>query len=159
MSKGIDESWYVRPPDCPAQDSAGGVVVRREGEHVLVSLSTQDGYHSYVLPKGHVDPGEDLLQAAIREIEEEAGFTHLLMLAELGCCERFDYHKTCWKRTHYFLFLTDQISVQPTDFDRHAPPEWFSLDDHPALFWPEQQELLEHNRDLIRSRVMAAALL
>jgi 8-oxo-dGTP pyrophosphatase MutT (NUDIX family) len=158
MTQIIDESWYVRSPDCPAHDSAGGIVVRREGDRILVALGNHDGYQSYVLPKGKVDAGEDLLQAAIREIEEEAGFTDLRLLAELGCCERFDYHKTSWKRTHYFLFLTEQVDVEPTDAAHHQAPAWFPLEEHPDLFWPEQQELLEHNRHLIQSRVVAATL-
>lgn len=150
----IDESWYVRPADCPVHDSAGGVVVRRRDEEILVALGNQDGYSSYILPKGHVDPGEDIIGAAMREIEEEAGFTDLTLLAELGSCERFDYHKTSWKRTHYFLFLTEQVTARPTEPERHDPPVWFPLGEHPALFWPEQQELLDHNHQLIRSRVL-----
>lgn len=48
---------------------AGGVVFNAAGE-VLV-LGHRRG--TWVFPKGHVDPGETLLQAALREVEEEAG--------------------------------------------------------------------------------------
>ena len=48
---------------------AGGVVFNVASE-VLV-LGHQQG--SWVFPKGHVEPGETLLQAALREVEEEAG--------------------------------------------------------------------------------------
>lgn len=48
---------------------AGGVVLNAAGE-VLV-LEHEDG--SWVFPKGHLDPGESELEAALREVEEEAG--------------------------------------------------------------------------------------
>jgi len=51
------------------EPGAGGVVFDRRG-HVLL-LRHDDG--SWVFPKGHVEPGETELEAAIREVEEEAG--------------------------------------------------------------------------------------
>ncbi|XP_020389047.1 bis(5'-nucleosyl)-tetraphosphatase [asymmetrical] [Rhincodon typus] len=36
-------------------------------------LQTSYGQHHWTPPKGHVDPGEDDLQTALRETEEEAG--------------------------------------------------------------------------------------
>lgn len=48
---------------------AGGVVFNSTG-HVLV-LGHRNG--TWVFPKGHIDPGETSLIAAIREVEEESG--------------------------------------------------------------------------------------
>lgn len=48
---------------------AGGVVFRPDGA-VLV-LRHLEG--TWVFPKGHLDPGERALEAALREVEEEAG--------------------------------------------------------------------------------------
>jgi 8-oxo-dGTP pyrophosphatase MutT (NUDIX family) len=65
----------------PREISAGGVVVR--GEQVVVIVPTRragDGSPVLALPKGHVDPGESPLQAAMREVREETG-----ILAELVC--------------------------------------------------------------------------
>ena len=69
----------------------------------------------YVLPKGHVEPGEEIETAARREIEEEAGLSDLRLLGELGVRERMDFRKTGWKKTHYFLYLTEQADGRPTD--------------------------------------------
>ena len=62
--------------------SAGGVVLRRiEGEvHVLL---IKDPYRNWGLPKGHVEPGEDDLGAALREVEEETGLSALVVGPEL----------------------------------------------------------------------------
>src|SRR5690625_2968385 len=48
---------------------AGGVIFNGEG-NVLV-IRRVNG--PWVFPKGHIDPGETALEAALREVEEEAG--------------------------------------------------------------------------------------
>jgi diadenosine hexaphosphate hydrolase (ATP-forming) len=50
-------------------EGAGGVVVNSEGKVLLIR------HHNgtWVFPKGHVDEGETPLEAAIREVAEEAG--------------------------------------------------------------------------------------
>ncbi len=53
---------------------AGGVVGRRGPrgiEFLLVEASTRPG--EWVLPKGHIEPGESRAAAAIREVHEESG--------------------------------------------------------------------------------------
>lgn len=152
----IDETWYRRSGDAPEHLSAGGIVARLDRDRVLVSLGRQVGYEAYVLPKGHVDPGESTLEAARREIEEEAGFTDLRLLQELGWRERFDFRKTAWKKTMYYLFSTRQVDVRPTEADKHEPPAWFPLDALPPIFWPEQRELVEQNRELIEELIRSA---
>lgn len=52
----------------------GGVVVRRgvDAREFLVLTSSKNPAH-WVLPKGHVDPGETPSMTAVREVEEESG--------------------------------------------------------------------------------------
>ena len=60
------------------------MVVR--GEEVLVIVPTRraaDGSRVLGLPKGHIDPGETPLQAAAREVREEAG-VEVELVRELG---------------------------------------------------------------------------
>lgn len=52
---------------------AGAVVFRKRDDRVLyLVVSSSDGLN-WVLPKGHIDPGETPEIAALRELEEEAG--------------------------------------------------------------------------------------
>ncbi len=54
--------------------AAGGVVIRRNNEGILESLLVQHKEHKgWGFPKGHLDAGETLEGAALREVEEETG--------------------------------------------------------------------------------------
>lgn len=58
---------------------AGAVVFReRDKENLYLVVSSSDGAN-WVLPKGHVDPGETPEIAALRELVEEAGVRGSIM--------------------------------------------------------------------------------
>ena len=145
----IDETWYQRPPDAALSITAGGVIIRKEGEKLLVALVRENGFSEFILPKGSLEPGEDTQAAARREIAEEAGLSELTFLGELGIRERLNATKRSWKKTTYYLYYTTQREGVPTD-QRHAYRcEWFPIDQLPPMFWPEQKELIESSRNKI----------
>lgn len=122
-------------------ESAGGVVLNAKNEVLVVS---QHGV-SWSLPKGHIDPGEDTLAAAKREIYEESGITQLELVKELGFYERHRIGKradhedrTELKKMHFFLFRTRQTELKPVD--PHNPE---------ARWVPKRRvaELLTHKKD------------
>jgi 8-oxo-dGTP pyrophosphatase MutT (NUDIX family) len=54
--------------------SAGGVIWRRCGDNrIQVVLVRPAGRDTWVLPKGHVEAGEEVKDAAVREAREESG--------------------------------------------------------------------------------------
>jgi len=62
---------------------------------------------SWVFPKGHIDPGEDALEAALREVEEEAGVQ--ATCAAPGSSETTHYRNArgTARVITWFLLLTD----------------------------------------------------
>jgi 2-haloacid dehalogenase len=120
--------------------SAGGVVINQKGQILVVS---QHGT-SWSLPKGHIDDGEERLEAAKREIYEESGITNLSLIKELGSYERFRIgvdggeDKSELKNIFMYLFRTEQEELKPID------PE------NPEALWVEKNQvidLLTHQKD------------
>lgn len=120
--------------------TAGGIVVNSNGDVMVVS---QNG-NSWSLPKGHIDPGEDALAAAKREIYEESGVKSLMLIKELGTYQRYkiaqdggDDHSELKNITMYH-FTTDEMALNPID-PNNPEARWVA---------PEQvADLLTHRAD------------
>ena len=120
--------------------SAGGIVLSKEG---LVLVVNQNN-NSWSLPKGHIDEGEEKLEAAIREIYEESGIKKLQFIKELGSYERHRISldgrddKSELKTIYMFLFKTEEEILKPID---PANPEarWLKKE--------EVSNLLTHKKD------------
>ncbi|MBI2423429.1 MAG: NUDIX hydrolase [Candidatus Hydrogenedentes bacterium] len=151
-----DESWYVRIEGLPERVSSGGVVIRVERGLLLVCLVRETGVDGYVIPKGGIEPGEDLESAALREIEEESGLTQLSRLAHLDTLERLSEKKDTWSINHYGLYLTAQVSGTILDTDHHFDPAWFPLHELPDMFWPDERKMISSRRSGIVDLVIAA---
>ena len=149
--------YYQKPENVKHRTGAGGVVARVSGDgRILIALIRDRGDHEYVLPKGGVEVGESLEQAAAREVEEEAGFRKLRLLGELGSAERLGGKRTTWQKTHYFLFLTDEVEGKPTD-RRDWEVHWHDLNKLPDLYWPEQARIVHTNRQRIIDLVLGTS--
>lgn len=136
----IDDTWYQRPAGMETQYGAGGLVLRAAAGAVEALLIREHKHEDWVLPKGHVLPGEGTEEAARREILEETGILPGRMLAELGSRERLAFDKKSWKRTTYFAFASSAWEASPTANTDLVG--WFRLDALPRMTWPEQRELL-----------------
>lgn len=153
----IDASWYTRPDGVEESVAAGGVVARVSGSQILIAVAKEKGHHTGVLPKGHVEAGEEIESAARREIAEEVGVERLDLIAKLDVKARLDFDKTEWKLTHYFLYVTDQVEVKPLEAGVHTEMAWVPLDPLPDLFWPEQAELIREHTEEIKSSLLPKA--
>src|SRR5258706_5133810 len=107
--------WYVQKPrNAKLRTGAGGVVARLVNDKVLIALIRDRGDHEYVLPKGGVETGETLEEAAAREIREEAGFRKPQLLDGLGVGERLAGQRDIWQKNHHFLLHNDHNGRRPT---------------------------------------------
>jgi ADP-ribose pyrophosphatase YjhB (NUDIX family) len=90
--------------------SAGGIVFRRTPQGVRVALLL-DPFGKWAFAKGHVEKGETIRQAAVRECKEEMGLRSLRIKAKLGTVDFFfrDQYRSetrgmlVHKFVHFFL--------------------------------------------------------
>jgi 8-oxo-dGTP diphosphatase len=125
--------------------SAGGVIVKNDHGSYLVLLLRDVRYPEWYLPKGHVEDGETLEEAALREVAEEAGLHYLKIHSLLGSYERFVEKANEMKTIYYFLMSLTDDEKPTTPDNEHVELKWFSLDALPKMFLPEQQDVIEKN--------------
>lgn len=124
--------------------SAGGIILNDEGLVLLV----EQRRNVWSLPKGHLEGKETPLEAALREIYEEAGITKLELKKELGCYKRYKIGKDGkddlaeLKTMHIFLFTTDEKKTKPQD-RTIAGLKWFEPEEVAEhLTHPKDQEFV-----------------
>ena len=94
--------------------SAGAILfrdTRSEREYLLLKSRPGD----WEFPKGGVEPGEELQQTAIREVEEEAGIEDFKLID--GFRDDYDYifqanGKTIHKTVHLFIAKSFEASAE-----------------------------------------------
>jgi len=125
--------------------AAGGVVVH-EGR-VLVLRRPSRG--EVRLPKGHVEPGEEVRTAALREVREESGYADLVIEADLGTqVIEFDYDGRHVVRVErYFLMALPDDAVPPSSGEEQFKPVWLAWDESlTALTFETEREWVRRAR-------------
>jgi len=110
-------------------ESAGVILINQADEILLFFRSKFPS--AYTIPSGHVDEGENVKTAAIREVAEETGIsiTNALLIKEdtiIGdsCSRGADVHK--W---YLYASRVNKVKVELTDEGESSA--WFSLDSLP----------------------------
>jgi 8-oxo-dGTP pyrophosphatase MutT (NUDIX family) len=92
--------------------SAGAIVLGADNGRLLVAMAHEPdkGTGAYVIPKGHIEDGETMEAAALREVTEEVGLTGIQLVTYLGAVVRpslEDDGTKVEKTIHLFLGLVE----------------------------------------------------
>ena len=91
---------------------AGGIVI---GDGGAIAMVRSKNSNSWLFPKGHIEDGETDEEAALREIEEETGLTHLEYIDDLGEFTRAAVGDFEERTIHMFLYLAPMhATLSPT---------------------------------------------
>lgn len=105
--------------------SAGGIVFNSLGQVLIAQNSRPDGRWQF--PKGHVEPGQTIEEAALREVEEETGIKAKI-IDKVGESE---YSLTFDKQTRpkkVTFFLMEYLSGDTDDHDDEmAEVGWYEV--------------------------------
>lgn len=140
--------------------SAGGVIWRRNesDDRIEVVLVRPAGRDTWVLPKGHVEPGEAVKDAAVREAREESGL-QVVAGERLGDVSYvYSWHDQpglppvrIFKRVYFYLMQAEGGDLSAHDAEI-AEAKWVDLEEAPhQATHKTERELLAKARTILRA--------
>ncbi len=137
----------------PIVRAAGGLVENDLGEILVI---TRKGWRD--LPKGHIDKGEGVEEAAIREVGEECGLQDVEIIAPLCTTRHFHRAYGRWeiKQTEWFLMYAagENPELTPEEGESITAAEWLggrrlwqAVDDSYSTIKIVFEEFLRHKID------------
>lgn len=137
------------------QVSSGGVVYRHHEGKLEIALIAIRGGRVWALPKGRVEAGETLEQAAQREVQEETGVEGdvLERIGEISYWffakeEGVKVHKT----VHFYLLKHTGGTMGLPNLEVDDARWWPIGEALPVLTYKSERETVEQALDLLRRR-------
>ena len=132
----------TRPPRSARRvvEGAGGVVVNDAGAVLLIRH--RNG--SWVFPKGHIESGESKVDAAVREVEEEAGVQAVVVDPRQTWQTEYVNPRREGRRITWYLLRTN--ATEPVMREAIFPAGGFYRPEEalPMLAFEEDRQLLRH---------------
>ena len=139
------------------ETSAGGLLWRRQADgSIKVVLVRPAGRTTWVIPKGHLEKGETVVEAAMREASEETG----LRIGAVDPLGEISYVYSArekaggpltriFKRVHFFVM--ECTGGDPSDHDAEIDEvAWLTLDEALArATYPSEQALIAKARETL----------
>jgi 8-oxo-dGTP diphosphatase len=136
--------------------AAGAVCWREVGKDIMVAMIYRGRYKDWSFPKGKVDPGETLAEAAVREIKEETGLKVKLGVPLSTVSYPIDKGRT--KVVHYWAAKVTDKAVANSKFkpdEEVSEVVWVKADQAFAkLSYKHDQELLQEVLDLRKNGML-----
>jgi hypothetical protein len=99
--KNLKESWDDFKSNFKVIQAAGGLVLNEENEFLFIFRGCK-----WDLPKGRVEKGEKIKEAAVREVQEECGISNIIVHEFLIT-------------THHIFYYNEKIKLKET--------QWFQM--------------------------------
>ena len=120
-------------PFTVSEVSAGGLVISESNPSLiaLISHKNRGGGLDWVIPKGHVELGENYLQTAVREIREETGIESKIVekIGEISYSFKIG-PKRIKKTVHHYLLqqVGGSLNAYNDPTGEVMDVQWFELD-------------------------------
>jgi len=113
------------------EPTVGALIFNSDGRLLLLRSHKWRG--AYVIPGGHVELGESLSAALVREVKEETGLD--ISAIEFVCFQEFIHDEAFWERKH-FIFFDFACRADSTEVQLNSESEeytWVALNELPRL--------------------------
>lgn len=129
------------------ETSAGGLV-HRDGKLLMVRVRDLTGEKVWTFPKGHLEAGEQALDAALREVEEETGWRCSVVGPLMTARYSFSRSKGLVSKTVKWYLMEPDKKVGEPDADEVLAARWVALGDVDGfLKYPSDVELVKSFRE------------
>ena len=134
--------------------SAGGVVYKKEDGKIFWLVCKHSGYHKWGMPKGLIEKGESLEEAALREVKEESG-VKVKIIEKIEDPEKYEYiinGVRVLKQVDYFLMEYVSGDISGHDWEMEEV-EWLSYNKaYQQLAFEGAKKTLEKAKMMLRVR-------
>jgi 8-oxo-dGTP pyrophosphatase MutT (NUDIX family) len=121
-------SWFLNPRNHMAKSAiraAGGLLWKPALSGPRLALVSRTKYADWTLPKGKLEDDEDFEEAALREVEEETGWSAILS----GYAGELRYGVDGRPKVVRFWHMTPVRRVLRPERDEIAAVRWFKVDE------------------------------
>lgn len=123
--------------------AAGGVVINPRHEVLFIYRRKR-----WDLPKGKLDPGESIETCAVREVREETGLQHPVILQPIIQTHHIYLEEQLFfKTTHWFLMSADENRLSPQKMEGISKAVWIPQ----STIQPQLSTTYESVRDIFRA--------
>ena len=137
--------------------SAGGIVFKKENNHIWILTCQSSQHHGWVFPKGLIgdhQKTETKEETALREVQEETGVKAQILRSLSPTTYWFVWNNEKTKKTVYY-FLMEYLSGNIMQHDKEMEKvEWLPIDEvKKRLTYNSDKEIWHETKQVIVARL------